>query len=332
MNQEKRSIQLLTVGALLFAVASAPCWAQTESPRGPDDTTHEIPSGTSAPMTPEALPVSEIVIPSLPDAITSSSDPNARRVVDMLDEAAALKISIFDPTALFEEPAAETSTKSSPVTRGVIAPRAGCVEYSPDKWVPDCEPVVRPGVVVCRFYRYNGSLCVEWFDARTPFTWKRSVRMDGTSGSSTFERFYVQHWSQNADLKFATYQHNQHIENPDLENGYADGPQDYWEFMVDGDGTLYTPSGKTDLATRVFRHKHHRYDFNDREFFIDSSSTLTCYPDGGFHVLHLCASLKTKELYTCYVAYWKDGEGGWMTFDEDGRLTDSGKIEGMPPA
>jgi len=282
-------------------------------------------------MTLERPPVLGIVIPRLPDAFTSLSDPNAQRVNDMLDEVAAFESSVFDPTAFFGEPDSEVSSKSSTVLSGVIPPRAGCVEFSPNDWVSDCEPVVRPGVVSCRFYRYNGSLCVEWFDDRTPYTWMVEIRMDGKSGSRRFEDFVVQRWIRNSDHKYASYEHRQTIEHPDLENGYVDGPQDEWEFMVEGDATLYTPNGKKDLSTRVFRHRHHRYDFNDREFFVDSSSTLSCYPDGGFHSLLLCASLKTRELYTCYSAYWKEGKGGWMTFDEDGRLTGSGEIEGMPP-
>lgn len=327
MNQPRWSVQLFAIWALLFIVAVVPSGGQTGSPIEPDDKAYQTPSGIPAAMTPEIPPISEIVIPSLPDAFTSSSDPNARRIIDMLDEVAGFESSMFNPTAFFGEPESETSTKSSAVSVGVIPPRAGCVEFSPADWVPDCEPVLRPGVVSCRFYLYDGSLCVEWFDDQTPLTWMVEIRMDGTSGSSTFENFVVQHWTTNADHKFASYQTNQHIEHPDLEDGYADGPQDYWEFMVEGEATLFTPSGKTDLATRHIRHIHHQYDSNDREFFVLFKSSLSCFPDGGFRSVRICANLKTKDLYTCYAAYWKEDEGGWMTFDEDGRLTDSGEFE-----
>lgn len=327
MIQPRWLVLIFTIGALLFAVALVPCRAQTGSPIEPGDASHQTPSDTPAAMTLEPPPVLGIVIPRLPEAFMNSSDPNARRIIDMLDEVATFESSMFDPTAVFGESETELSTKSSAVSVGVIAPRAGCVEYSPNDWVIECDPVVRPGVVSCHAYQYNGSLCVEWFDSKTPLTWMVEIRLDGTSGSSTFENFVVQRWTRNSDHKYVSYSYRQHTEHPDLENGFADGPQDDWEFMVEGEATLYTPSGTTDLSTRVIKHRHHRFDFNDREFNVAYSSTLSCYPDGGFHSRLLCSNRKTKELYTCYVAYWKEDEGRWMTFDEAGGLTGSGEFE-----
>jgi len=327
VNQARWSVLFLTVGALLFTVGLVPCRAQTGSPTNLSDGAHQSPSDPPAAMTPEIPPISEIVVPPLPDAFTKSSNPDVRKAAERVEEIFAFKDLDFDPSAVFGERDSDVSSKSSAISVGVIPPRAGCVEFSPSDWVPDCAPVVRPGVLSCRFYRYNGSLCVEWFDDRTPLTWMVEIRMDGTTGSATFENFVVQRWASNTDHKWAGYEHRQHIEHPDLEGGYADGPQDEWEFMVEGEATLYTPNGKTDLSTRHLTHRHHQYDFNDREFFMLFKSTLSCFPDGGFRSVLYCANLKTKELYVCYVAYWKEDKGGWMTFDEDGRLTASGEFE-----
>lgn len=327
MNQPRWSFQRLTIGALLFTLTSVPCRAQSGSPTNPGDEAHQVLSDTQAGVAPEIPSFSEIVVPPLPDAFTNSPNPDVRKAVEWVEEILAFKDLEFDPSAVFGEPDSEISTKSSAVSVGVIPPRAGCVEFSPADWVPDCEPVVRPGVVSCRFYRYDGSLCVEWFDNRTPLAWMVEIRMDGTSGSATFEDFVVQRWARNSDQKWAGYERRQHIEHPDLKGGYADGPQDEWEFLVEGEATLYTPNGKTDLSTRHIVHRHHRYDFRDREFFLSFKSTLSCFPDGGFHAVLYCSNLKTKEIYVCYVAYWKEDKGGWMTFDEDGRLTGSGEYE-----
>jgi hypothetical protein len=326
VKQSRGSARVLGVVTLLLAVGYWPCHARIGEPANLDNEATHKPSNVQTGTTPAHPPITDIVIPPLPDAFTQSSDPNVRRAVELLAEASAFKELVIEPSDIFGETESEVPLKSAVVSVGVIPRRGGCVKYSPDEWVRDCEPMVRPGVVSCRSYRYNGSLCVEWFDSRTPLTWMVEIRMDGTTGSATYENFNVQSSVQNLDQKYAAFSHSQHIEHPSFDEGYVDGPMLDVEFLVEGEATLYTPYSEHDLSTRVIKTRHHKYDQFEGRFICDHSSTLSFMPNGAYHAVHLCLNLDTNELFTCWVAYWKDEEGGWMTFDEDGRLNDSGEF------
>ncbi len=322
-------------GILLTLLASpVPCRSQENPPENnvgnAEGSDPQSPAEILAAMSRDQPLLSEIVIPPLPDAMTGPQDPNMRKIVELFDELSSLKDRAFDVPDVFGDPVKSEAEKSASVAQGTVKPRAGCKEHTQGGWKNDwCKSGLPAGFVSCHFYRYDGSLCEEFFDDLTPSNRNRSYRLDGTSGATTYHTFVVQSFTRSREDRYFLYEHNQHIEHSDLEKGYVDGPWDSWEFLVEGEATLYTPYGEADLSTLIIKHKHHRFDWPDRKFYQNLLGITTFHPNDTITSGLWCMNLDTKELYQCYFAHWdtKDGKGSWYTRDKDGQITGSGEWE-----
>ena len=95
-------------------------------------------------------------------------------------------------------------------------------------------------------------------------------------------------------------------------------------FKVEGEGTLYTPWGETQLCTYIYTSNIYVCDWPDQgDWTLSIGSTMKAFPDGDLEMEVITYSLKHGVPYISWKCWYDASEFkfSWATYDEDGNCT-----------
>jgi len=255
--------------------------------------------------------IEEIPTIPIPDYLQGRDDPGAGQALNTLEQ-----VNSFADLA-----ASDFGHLAKPAGRSQAA----------GGWQRECFDFPRPA---CLFTRSTGDFTITVWHEDFGDGWVWWESWDGCDGTHEYHGFLVQRHFLWKNLRKAIWEVYQYPDPPSC-GGAADGTGPglsvVYSFEAEGDGTLYTPWGESDLTLRRYTTTVFRYHPVAGAYLPYAEFQCTAYPDDRTVYESWAERLSVPgSLYLAYRGTWSDLRYCWESFQEDGSLWGCGGDAGCP--